>query len=58
MTYEETIEKVEKTISRLSEKDVPLDEAVEIYKSALGDLAKCRKELESAGALLDMGESK
>ena len=56
MTYEKTVENVEKAIARLSERDVPLDEAVEIYKKALSDLAECRKELESAKLVISGGD--
>ncbi len=49
---------VEKTIARLSEKNVPLDEAIDIYKKALGDLAACKKELEAAKLIISDGDSK
>ena len=52
MTYEATIANVEKIISRLTEKDVPLDEAVRLYKEGMDGLLECRRELDKAKMMI------
>lgn len=48
MSFEKSIERVDNIIGRLSEGEVPLEEAIELYKSGATELAKCRKLLEEA----------
>ncbi|MBQ4256409.1 MAG: exodeoxyribonuclease VII small subunit [Oscillospiraceae bacterium] len=48
MTFESSIEKISAITERLQNADVPLDEAVKLYKEGLEELAGCTRLLESA----------
>ncbi|MBQ5332361.1 MAG: exodeoxyribonuclease VII small subunit [Oscillospiraceae bacterium] len=48
MSFEKSVERVDEIIGKLSEGDVPLEEAIELYKTGASELAKCRKLLEEA----------
>lgn len=48
MSFEKTLEKIDGIIEDLSSGDIPLEEALELYKSGADELAKCRKMLENA----------
>ncbi len=48
MSFEKSITSVDRIIDKLSSGDVPLEEAIELYKTAAGELAQCRKMLENA----------
>lgn len=48
MNFEKTLNSVDEIIAGLSAGDMPLEEAVELYKKGAGQLAECRKMLEAA----------
>ena len=48
MSFEKSVERVDEIIGKLSEGDVPLEEAIELYKTGAEELAKCRRLLEEA----------
>lgn len=48
MSFEKSVKHVDEIIGRLSEGDIPLEEAVELYKSGIDELAKCKKLLDEA----------
>lgn len=48
MSYEESVDKIEGIIAKLSGNELPLDQAVELYKNGMDELAKCREKLEQA----------
>lgn len=48
MNFEKTLESVDEIIAKLSCGDIPLEEAVEIYKKGAVQIAECRKMLENA----------
>lgn len=48
MNFEKSIKKVEEIIGKLSEGEIPLEKAVELYKSGADELAACKKLLDSA----------
>ena len=48
MSFEKSVKHVDEIIGRLSEGDIPLEEAVELYKSGTDELAKCKKLLDEA----------
>lgn len=48
MSFEDSVKKIEDIIKQLSEGEIPLGEAVELYKQGTDELAACRKELDSA----------
>lgn len=48
MSYEESVKNIEEIISKLSENELPLDKAVDMYKSGMDKLAACRAALDKA----------
>lgn len=48
MSFEKSVKHVDEIIGRLSEGDITLEEAVELYKSGADELAKCKKLLDEA----------
>ncbi len=48
MSYEESVKKVEEIIAQLSGNELPLDKAVDMYKSGMDQLTACRAALENA----------
>lgn len=48
MSFEQSMKNVDEIIGKLSSGDVPLEDALELYKSGADELAKCRKMLENA----------
>ena len=48
MNFEQSVKKVDEIIGKLSEGDIPLEEAIELYKSGADELARCRKIIENA----------
>ena len=48
MNFENSVKKVDEIISKLSAGDVPLDEAIELYKTGAKELADCKKQLDEA----------
>lgn len=48
MSYEESVNRIEGIIAKLSGNELPLDQAVELYKNGMDELAKCREKLEHA----------
>ncbi|MCM1579617.1 MAG: exodeoxyribonuclease VII small subunit [Ruminococcus sp.] len=48
MNFENTLKSVDEIIAKLSEGDIPLEEAVEIYKKGAAQIEECRKMLEEA----------
>lgn len=48
MDFENTLRSVDEIIAKLSEGDIPLEEAVEIYKKGAKQISDCRKMLENA----------
>ena len=48
MDFENTLRSVDEIIAKLSEGDIPLEEAVELYKTGALELEKCSKLLEQA----------
>ncbi|MCR5672703.1 MAG: exodeoxyribonuclease VII small subunit [Lachnospiraceae bacterium] len=43
MTLEETFEKIDVIMEKLSDDDLPLEESFEVYKEGMGLLDKCKK---------------
>lgn len=48
MNFEESVNKIDEIIKKLSSGDVPLEEAVELYKAGADELAECKKKLDNA----------
>lgn len=48
MNFEGSVKKIDEIINRLSSGDIPLEEAVEIYKTGADELAACRRMLDEA----------
>ena len=48
MSFEKSVKHVDEIIGRLSEGDISLEDAVELYKSGADELAKCKKLLDEA----------
>lgn len=48
MSFEKSVKRVDEIIEKLSSGDVPLEEAIELYKNGADELAKCRRLLEDA----------
>ena len=48
MSFEKSVKRVDEIIEKLSSGDVPLEEAIELYKNGADELAKCRRILEDA----------
>ncbi|MBQ8569568.1 MAG: exodeoxyribonuclease VII small subunit [Oscillospiraceae bacterium] len=48
MSYEESVNRIEGIIAKLSGNELPLDQAVELYKKGMDELTKCREKLEQA----------
>ena len=48
MSFEKSVKRVDEIIETLSSGDVPLEEAIELYKNGADELAKCRRLLEDA----------
>lgn len=48
MNFENSVKKIDEIIAKLSSGDIPLDEAIEIYKSGADELALCKKMLDNA----------
>lgn len=48
MNFEESIGRTDRIIEQLSSGDIPLEEAIELYKAGADELAACRKMLENA----------
>lgn len=48
MNFENSVKKIDEIIAKLSVGDVPLEEAIEMYKEGTEELASCRKMLENA----------
>jgi len=48
MNFEDSMKKVDEIILRLSSGDVPLDEAIELYKAGAKELADCKGRLDEA----------
>lgn len=48
MNFENSVKKVDGIISKLSAGVVPLDEAIELYKTGAKELADCKKQLDEA----------
>ena len=48
MSFEKSVKHVDEIIGRLSEGDIPLEEAVELYKSGTDEIEKCKKLLDEA----------
>lgn len=48
MNFERSIENIDKIIEKLSEGSVPLEEAIELYKSGVDQLSECKKQLDEA----------
>ena len=48
MSFEKSVKHVDEITGRLSEGDIPLEDAVELYKSGADELAKCKKLLDEA----------
>ena len=43
MTLEETFEKVDEIMEKLSDDDISLEESFDVYKEGMGLLDKCKK---------------
>lgn len=48
MSFEKSLKKIDDIIENLSSGEVPLEEALELYRSGADELAKCKKMLENA----------
>lgn len=48
MSFENSLKKIDGIIEELSSGEIPLEEALEKYKSGADELARCRKMLENA----------
>lgn len=48
MSFERSVKEVDEIIEKLSSGDIPLEEAVELYKTGALELEKCSKLLEQA----------
>lgn len=48
MSFEENLNKANKALEKLNDKDLSLDESVKLYKDGLKFIENARKELEKA----------
>lgn len=48
MNFENSVKKIDEIISKLSSGDVPLEEAIEMYKNGMDELSACRRMLDNA----------
>ncbi|MBQ7784220.1 MAG: exodeoxyribonuclease VII small subunit [Oscillospiraceae bacterium] len=48
MNFENSVKIVDEIIEKLSSGDIPLEDAIELYKAGTDELAKCRRLLEDA----------
>lgn len=48
MNFEKSMQTVDEIITKLSSGDVPLEEAVELYRTGAKELADCKRLLENA----------
>lgn len=48
LSFEESLEKLEKIVNKLENGDVPLDDAIEEFKTAMDLVKVCNEKLESA----------
>ncbi len=48
MNFEGSIKRAEEIIERLSSGDIPLDDAIKLYKEGAEELAACRRMIEDA----------
>lgn len=48
LTFEQAMEKLEKIVGRLEEGDIPLEEALEIYKKGMEYSKFCHDQLKTA----------
>ena len=46
MTLEETFEKIDEVMKKLSDDELPLEESFDVYKEGMGLLDNCRKVIE------------
>ncbi len=57
MTLEETFEKVDKVMEKLSDDSLPLEESFTVYKEGMELLDKCRVIIEDIEKKIDRSES-
>lgn len=50
MTLEETFEKIDEIMDKLSDDSLPLEESFAVYKEGMEHLAKCKKIIEDVEA--------
>ena len=48
MSFEGSIKQVDEIIKQLSDGEIPLEKAVELYKKGMEELASCNEKLEAA----------
>ena len=48
MTFEQTLNRIDEIIKLLSDGDIPLEQAVELYKEGTQSIADCSKKLDDA----------
>ncbi|MGN0666336.1 MAG: exodeoxyribonuclease VII small subunit [Huintestinicola sp.] len=48
MSFETSVRKIDDIINKLSEGEIPLDEAIELYKQGADEIISCKKELDNA----------
>jgi len=56
MEFEEAMERLEAVSSRLSEENVPLDEALSLYEQGVGYYTMCKNKLEDANRRIQIIE--
>ena len=57
MGFEEAMERLEAVSSRLSEENVPLDEALSLYEQGVGYYTMCKNKLEDASRRIQVIEN-
>ncbi len=57
MKFEESINKINEIISALEDKDISLDDSIELYKEGAKLIESCKKELDKAEMLVTVDDT-
>lgn len=57
MKFEESINKINEIISALEDKDISLDDSIELYKEGAKLIESCKKELDKAEMLVTVEDT-
>ncbi|MGN1135492.1 MAG: exodeoxyribonuclease VII small subunit [Oscillospiraceae bacterium] len=57
MKFEESINKINEIISALEDKEISLDDSIELYKEGAKLIESCKKELDKAEMLVTVDDT-